>query len=76
LRRLEKVRILRQKKAQLARVALNPPKEEGGGELLHSSRDYARADAALQYLAVKPAIILRVSRLVIDRWCNAQIIDS
>jgi hypothetical protein len=31
----EKVRILPKKMAQLARVAPNPPKEEGGGDLLH-----------------------------------------
>jgi hypothetical protein len=31
----EKVRILPKKMAPLARVAPNPPKEEGGGDLLH-----------------------------------------
>jgi hypothetical protein len=31
----EKVRILPKKMAPLARVAPNPPKEEGGGGLLH-----------------------------------------
>jgi hypothetical protein len=45
----EKVRILPKKMAQLARVAPNPPKEEGGGDELLSADIMRRRGAAMQY---------------------------
>jgi hypothetical protein len=43
------VRILPKKIAQLARVAPNPPKEEGGGDELLSADIMQRRGAATQY---------------------------
>src|SRR5258708_3464234 len=45
----EKVRLLPQKMAQLARVAPTPPREEGGGDELHAASIIQRTDAAMQY---------------------------
>src|SRR5712692_3231110 len=47
-RNCERVRILHKKMAQLARVAPNPPKEEGGGDNTEFRSDYAVAHVATQ----------------------------